>query len=286
MAPEVNTEPEGEKSEEELEEHNKKMRQKANGENPDADDNNNSDEDLLAGKYESEEDLQQGILEAVKGVTGAEDLEDAYKELETQFHSNSNSDDDAENNSLTIDDNENSEDEEGTDDDDDEDQNQIDLEKYEQEYAQTGQLSEESIEELEEAGYDRKFVNRYIRGVEAEVEEFRNEIFSVTGDEETYNQMLEWANDNLSNSEQEFFNEALLSGDTDRAKMAVESVYNRFQNADNSPDLVRGNKGGEVTGDRYESRQELMEDMGNPKYKEDPAFRRQVQEKLERSSIF
>jgi len=287
--PEVSVNPNDDKNQkEDQDEHNKKMKDKVK-EGTNTGDSGDNDDELLAGKYENEEELQKGVLEAVKNITDAEDLEEAYKELGNDLHPD-NSDTDADEGGGE------SEGEEGDgdkddlridNDDGDGEEEDVDFSKFEEEFAENGELSEDSIEELEEMGYDRSFIQRYVKGLQAEVQEFNQEIYEVAGGKETYEEMIAWANENLSDQEVEFFNEALESENVDRAKMVVESLYHRYEtNSESKPNLVRGKKqNSQSSGNAYESRKELMNDMQDPKYHNDPAFRKKVAEKLARSNV-
>ena len=85
MADTLNVEPE---VQEESQEHIDEMVAKAEGKEPKQEVQNSAEggkeEQLLAGKYKTEEDLQKGILELLKKDQG-EDLESLYKNLESQM---------------------------------------------------------------------------------------------------------------------------------------------------------------------------------------------------------
>jgi len=68
---------------------------------------------------------------------------------------------------------------------------------------------------------------------------------------------------------------------------AVNGLASRYNgaNSSNEPQLYSGT-GGQVSGNRFNSTQELSKAMSDPRYKTDPAFRQQVTEQLARSDIF
>lgn len=162
----------------------------------------------------------------------------------------------------------------------------LDLAEFEQEFAAQGDLSEESYQKLEKAGFPRNLVATYIEGLKAIANQARQAVFEVVGGEQNYMAMLEWARVNLSEGEKRWFNNA-LDGDLEGAKMAVSALYARYTSATGQPPktLIQGNVPA-TAGDVYESRAQLIADINNPLYERDPAFRRKVEEKLARSNLF
>ena len=71
----------------------------------------------------------------------------------------------------------------------------------EKEYADNGELSEDSLVELEKAGIPRSVVANYIEGVQAISVNIETDIKSLAGGNEGYKEMIAWAKDNLSKEE-------------------------------------------------------------------------------------
>lgn len=150
-------------------------------------------------------------------------------------------------------------------------------------FYENGGLAEEHYAELEKAGIPREYVDQYIAGVQAEAEKIRDEIFNEVGGEEQFAAMAEWAAANLSKAELDAYNEAVDSGDMSVVRSAVMSLAFRYQrDAGRDPNLVGGNSGG-MTG--FESLAQLTAAMKDPRYNTDPAYRREVEQKLARSNI-
>jgi hypothetical protein len=150
-------------------------------------------------------------------------------------------------------------------------------------FYENGGLAEEHYAELEKAGIPREYVDQYIAGVQAEAEQIREEIFSEVGGEENFAAMAEWAAANLTAAELDAYNEAVDSGDMSVVRSAVMSLAFRYQrDVGRDPKLVGGNSGG-VTG--FESLAQLTAAMKDPRYNTDPAYRREVEQKLARSNI-
>lgn len=150
-------------------------------------------------------------------------------------------------------------------------------------YYANGGLADEHYSALEEAGIPRAYVDQYIAGVEAQANQIRDQIFQEVGGEQEFSAMSEWAAANLTAAELDAYNDAVESGDMSTVRSAVMSLAFRYQKAVGSaPNLVGGNNGG-VTG--FESLAQLTAAMKDPRYNTDPAYRREVEQKLARSNI-
>jgi hypothetical protein len=161
----------------------------------------------------------------------------------------------------------------------------LNLDDFSSEFQKTGSLSAESYEKLEKAGYPRAYVDTYIAGQQALAAQFQSEVKTAAGGDEGFAAMVEWAAANADPKDIAAYNKAIDSGDIDQAKLAVAGMYQKFQQANpEEPRLIAGS-GGRVTGDSYESIAQMQEDMKNPLYKTDPAFRKKVVDKLGRSNI-
>lgn len=161
----------------------------------------------------------------------------------------------------------------------------LSFDEFSQEYAVKGELSEASYEKLNKAGIPKAVVDQFIEGQKAVAARLESEAKAVVGGEEQFQALAEWAQEGLTPAELAAYNRAVSSGDMDQVKLAVAGIYQKYQEANPSePKLVQGT-GGKVTGDVYESIEQMRKDMATPDYKNDPAFRRKVQEKLGRSNI-
>lgn len=159
----------------------------------------------------------------------------------------------------------------------------LDMEAMADHFYENGELTEEHYESLEKAGIPREYVDQYIAGVQAEAERYRDQILQEIGGEDEFMTMAQWALANLSEAELEAYNEAVDSGDLSVVRSAVMSLAYRYQRgAGKDPELVGGRAGG-VSG--FESLAQLTAAMKDPRYQNDPAYRREVEQKLARSSI-
>jgi hypothetical protein len=212
------------------------------------------DERLFAGKYKS-----------------VEDMEKAYKELESKLGQNK----------------EQNQDEELPDVNSPEDAQQyaeskgVDYTELESEFETNGGLSEETYQSLADKGIPRELVNQYIEGQQAVAEQMATQLFGLAGGEQGYAEMVQWASENLSETEQAAFNNSLT--DTATASFAIQGLYARYS-ASQGPSLVKGGSNPSGTSG-YQSKAEMTRDMQNPMYRKDPAFRAQVARKIAKSNF-
>jgi len=161
----------------------------------------------------------------------------------------------------------------------------LDFDKYYNEFAEKGRLSEESYQELASKGITKEIVDAYIAGQQALAEKQAAEVYKITGGEAGYNDMIQWASSNLTEKEIEAYNQVINSGDMHAISLAVEGLYARYSRANAKPHIIQGLTPPTPSLDVYNSLEELKADMSDPRYSKDPAFRRRVEEKLARSDI-
>lgn len=163
----------------------------------------------------------------------------------------------------------------------------LNLQDFSAEFATKGELSAESYDALEKAGYPRNYVDQYIEGQKAQAALYESEVKSIAGGDKGFNEMVEWAKANLTPQEIQAYNSAIDSGNAAQAKLAVQGVHSKFSAArPNEPSLFTGNTASAQSSDVYESIAQMQKDMAHPDYAKDPAFRAKVERKLSRSNIF
>lgn len=148
-------------------------------------------------------------------------------------------------------------------------------------------LSADDYAALEKAGISKAMADGYISGQQALGEQVTARMHSQVGGEEAFNALVDWAaNGGLTKAEADAFNMVVDTGDDAALSMALEGLNAKFKaQGGNTPALLGGNRGG-ATADTYESIQQMMADMRDPRYASDPAFRGKVEQKVSRSSIF
>lgn len=149
------------------------------------------------------------------------------------------------------------------------------------EFAAEGKLTDNSYAALEKQGIPKTVVDEFIRLKQGEAASVRNEVISIAGGEEGFQQMIQWAGKNYADVE--VYNKMISSGDPASMRMAMVALKSAYVSANGSdPKLVMGG-GTASNSDVYASDLEMVADMQKPEYKTDPAFRRRVEEKVTRT---
>jgi hypothetical protein len=106
---------------------------------------------------------------------------------------------------------------------------------------------------------------------------------TAIGGQEFYSQMLGWAAENLSPAEVAAYDNVVNNGDADAVYWAAMGLKAKYT------DSV-GFEGKQVSGKRpsraepgFRSHVELARAIQDPRYRDDPAYRRDVEDKLARS---
>jgi hypothetical protein len=159
----------------------------------------------------------------------------------------------------------------------------VDFDSLSKEFAENGSLSEDTYKNLMDKGISKDVVDTYIQGQQAMADAAIARLQTLAGGEESYNSMIEWARDTLSESEKAAFNRTISNKDT--AEFAIQGLYARYKAAA-EPNLIgNGVSISNSSGNSYASQREMMADMASPKYRNDPAFRKQVEQKIARSKF-
>lgn len=161
----------------------------------------------------------------------------------------------------------------------------LDFNTFQEEYNETGSLSDDAYSALEEAGFPKTLVDTWIAGQQALAADATQAVFEVVGGQEQYADIVQWAADNLPQQEISAFNRTIDSGDPAAMKLAVEGLAARYRSVEgSSPKLMQGNAVPSTSG-AFQSVAELTAAMRDPRYNADPAYRQTVAEKLARSNV-
>ena len=111
------------------------------------------------------------------------------------------------------------------------------------------------------------------------------QIHGLVGGPENYNNMMSWAQQNVSEQEINLYDSVMEKGDPLSAYFAVQAMALKYQDqVGREGQMVRG-KAPKQTADVFKSQAEMVKAMEDPRYEDDPAFREEVLAKLERSNI-
>lgn len=162
----------------------------------------------------------------------------------------------------------------------------LDMAALEAKVLESGALEDSDYAALEKAGIPRTMVDSFIEGQKALGEALTLRVQNHVGGKEVFDKMVEWAGaGGLTAAEAEAFNNVIDTGSEAQVKLALDGLKAKFiASGNNTPNLIGGGRGGAST-DVYASIPQMMEDMRDPRYAKDPAFRAAVEAKLARSDI-
>lgn len=193
-------------------------------------------ENLILGKFKSQEDLEK-----------------AYKELETKLGQPKQEETPKQEEIKT---------------DDKQPINSFDV--YEKEFFETGKLSEDSYKALEKMGFNKTMVDAYVAGQEALAKIKIQEVYSAVGGESSFKQLTEWAGNNYTESQIKEFNDAMNSGNDERMSKELELlVFRAGKNNPSKPKRIEGTSASSGGMQPFRDKGEFSEYTANKLYGKD-----------------
>jgi len=224
--------------------------------------------ELYAGKFEN-----------------AEELENAYLELQKKLGSNDD-DDEVEDTYL------------------DEDEVEYDeatvagieliTDASEEYYANEGQVSEETMQKFQEMS-SSDLVNAYVAMHENNPDQLggsspdltdaeMNSVYNSAGGEAEYERLTSWASENVPESKLDAFNDIIDRGNATAIQIAVAGLRSEYEAQEGYEGrMLQGRAAAPTSG--FRSQAEVVQAMSDPRYDSDPAYRQDVYDKLERSNV-
>jgi hypothetical protein len=152
----------------------------------------------------------------------------------------------------------------------------------EQEFMESGQLSDATFDALEAAGIPRATVEavRDMRVREAEAN--RQNIVNEFGGDDQVTAMQNWAADNYDDNMIERLNTMLNSGDYTQTRMAMATISTDYSRAVGTTEPSRQVGGIRSGPEGFRSTAEMLEAINDPRYKMDDAYRADVERKIAR----
>ena len=233
---------------------------------------------LLAGKYESAEQLEKAYVELQKKLGGEGD------EASETTGGSEDTTDDGETSEETK---EAAEDSPVT---------TLMSDATTEYYDNDGTLSEETLEKFSEMS-SKDLVSAYLEMQKnapqpeavAEAEDLTESqvasIRSSVGGEQEYNNIVGWASDNMPQADVDAYDELVGSGNVGAIKLAVAGMKAKYENANGYEGKMLSGKAPKTSGDVFRSQQEIVAAMSDRRYDEDPAYRQDLIEKLDRSDV-
>jgi len=240
------------------------------------------EEDRNRAKYEQARKDEESELRYAGKFKSAEDLEKAYKELESKLgkkEEQSTEDDSTEATEESV---------------ADEAEDYSDTAKFIQEasseyFSNNNQLTPDTIQKLKELPSEQ-LIDAYMELQKDAVlqptqgtltESDANQILSSIGGEDLYNEALGWAVDNLKPDEVASFDNVINSGNKDAIFFAANALVQRYQNdVGFEGKRVSGKAVKAQSAKAFRSQAELARAISDPRYRNDPAYRMDIQDRL------
>ena len=112
-----------------------------------------------------------------------------------------------------------------------------------------------------------------------------NQIKNSAGGEKAYSNIVNWAKTNLPQEQITAFDEVVNMGSVQAIQLAVSGLKAQYDNANGVEGRMVTGKAAPQNGDVFRSQAELVRAMSDRRYDNDPAYRQDVIEKLDRSDL-
>ena len=163
------------------------------------------------------------------------------------------------------------------------------------EYAEKGELSDEMMAKFTEMS-SQDLVQAYMEmqanapQVEAAepVELSDNDVNTIknsVGGEAVYDKVIDWASNNLNETQIQAFDDIVATGNADAIQMMVNGLKSQYDSNNGFEGQMLSGKAPNNSRDVFRSQQQVVEAIADPRYDRDPGYRNEVLEKLERSDV-
>lgn len=224
-------------------------------------------EQLLAGKYQNAEELERAYIELQKklGDSDEGDEEEVFEddgevseETETEYSE-----------AQTL------------------------ISNASQEYAETGQISDEMFEQFGEMSSQdlvEAYMNIQANAPEAVADELSesevNSIKNSVGGDQAYDSVMQWAGENLDPDQVDAFDNIIATGNSTAIQMMVNGLKAQYDSSNGYEGrMLSGKSANTGSSDVFRSQAELVSAMSDSRYESDPAYRNDLLEKLDRSDL-
>ena len=215
---------------------------------------------LLAGKFKDAEDLEKGYIELQKKL--GEPKEEVKEEPTEEVEKEEVKEEDKETDSDFL--------------------NRLwDEAQTEFTDATMKELSKMDPKDLANMHLKYRSENQQSQITDKQVEQLKE----VAGGEKDYSAMMDWAKESLHKREIDMFDSVMEKGDPTACYFAIQSLKYRYDDASGVEGEMLTGKAPTNKGDVFRSQAEVVRAMSDSKYENDPAYRQDVFNKLERSNI-
>ena len=217
------------------------------------------EQQLLAGKYQSAEELERGYLELQKRLSSPAEEEPQVEEAPEA---------------------------------EEEEEVEVDGDLFDaiMESYRTGEWDDNLVEEvgkMDPIDVANMFLTKQGEAQQTEVatEEDVTQIQDSVGGVDEYQNMLQWAGQNLSEQEINLYDAAMDRGDPLTMFFAAQALNSRYQDAVGYDGEMLTGSAPRNTSNGFRSQAELIAAMSDPRYDKDPAYRQDIADKLAVSNI-
>ena len=217
------------------------------------------EQQLLAGKYQSAEELERGYLELQKRLSSQAEEEPEVEEAPEA---------------------------------EEEEAPEVDGDIFDaiMESYRTGEWDENIVEEvgkMDPIDVANMFLAKQGEAQQTEVatEEDVTQIQDSIGGIDEYQNMIQWASENLSEQEINLYDAAMDRGDPLTMFFAAQALNSRYQDAVGYDGEMLTGSAPRNTSNGFRSQAELIAAMSDPRYDKDPAYRQDIADKLAVSNI-
>jgi hypothetical protein len=218
------------------------------------------EQQLLAGKYQSAEELERGYLELQKRLSSPAEEEPQVEEAPEA--------------------------------EEEEEEIEVDGDLFDaiMESYRTGEWDDNLVEEvgkMDPIDVANMFLTKQGEAQQTAVatEEDVTQIQDSIGGIEEYQNMIQWAGQNLSEQEINLYDAAMDRGDPLTMFFAAQALNSRYQDAVGYDGEMLTGSAPRNTGNAFRSQAELIAAMSDPRYDKDPAYRQDIADKLAVSNI-
>ena len=160
-----------------------------------------------------------------------------------------------------------------------------------------GQITDEMHKQLTDAGLSKASVDSYLAGRAAEMgytnqsetadlsDKEISTIQNSVGGEKDYNDLMSWANENLAKNQTEAFDSLVEAGNAIAIELAVKGLKAQYEEANGYEGRMLSGKPPKASMETFRSQAELVQAMSDSRYEDDPAYRQDLMEKLNRSDL-
>jgi hypothetical protein len=217
------------------------------------------EQQLLAGKYQSAEELERGYLELQKRLSSQTEEEPQVEEAPEA---------------------------------EEEEEIEVDGDLFDaiMESYRTGEWDDNLVEEvgkMDPIDVANMFLAKQGEAQQTAVatEEDVTQIQDSVGGVDEYQNMLQWAGQNLSEQEINLYDAAMDRGDPLTMFFAAQALNSRYQDAVGYDGEMLTGSAPRNTSNGFRSQAELIAAMSDPRYDKDPAYRQDIADKLAVSNI-